>query len=136
MPYRRTPRKKNILRAGAIQRMMPGEREIAMTLNLIPTPDAPAAEQLRNAIPELRRLANHIEQMDSGAGEVELLRTTVTRLEFLQSNPSTLEVTKIKMTFPLYDERKIYDVCRLLIEIRNSIRLPPAGQRKLKDESR
>ena len=87
-------------------------------------------------IAELRRLADHIEQMDSGSGEVELLRTTVTRLEFLQSNPSTLEVTKIKMTFPLYDERKIYDVCRLLIEIRNSIRLPAAGQRKLKEESR
>jgi hypothetical protein len=54
----------------------------------------------------------------------------------LQANPSALEVTKIKMKFPLYDERQIYDVCRFLIEIRNSIRLPAAGQRKLKEESR
>lgn len=85
-------------------------------------------------IAELRRLADHIEQMDSGSGEVELLRTTIARLELLQANPSTLEVTKIKQKFPLYDERQIYDTCRFLIEIRNSILLPPAGQRKLKDE--
>lgn len=87
-------------------------------------------------IAELRRLAAHIEQMDSGSGEVELLRTTIARLELLQSNPSTLEVTKIKRKFPLYDERQIYDVCRFLIDIRNSIWLPMAGQRKLKEESR
>lgn len=82
-------------------------------------------------IAELRRLADHIEQMDSGSGEVELLRTTITRLEFLQANPSTLEITKIKRKFPLYDERQIYDACRFLIEIRNSIRLPSAEQRKV-----
>lgn len=87
-------------------------------------------------IAELRRLADHIEQMDSGSGEVELLRTTIARLEFLQANPSTLEVTKIKRKFPLYDERQIYDACRFLIEIRNSIWWPPSKQRKLKDESR
>lgn len=82
-------------------------------------------------IAELRRLADHIWRMDSGSGEVELLRTTIARLEFLQANPSTLEVTKIKRKFPLYDERQIYDVCRFLIEIRNSIRLPSAEQRKV-----
>jgi hypothetical protein len=87
-------------------------------------------------IAELRRLADHIWRMDSGSGEVELLRTTIARLELLQANPSTLEVTKIKQKFSLYDERQIYDTCRFLIEIRNSILLPAVNQRKLKDESR
>lgn len=91
-------------------------------------------------VAELRRLGNHIEQMDSGSGEVELLRAAVSRIEHLQALPSTLEVTIIKQRYPLYDERQIYDACRLFVEIRNSIRLdgvlPHEERRKLAWKSR
>lgn len=91
-------------------------------------------------IAELHRLADHIEQMDSGSGEVELLRAAVSRIECLQNLPSTLEVTIIKQRYPLYDERQIYDACRLFVEIRNSTRLdgvlPHGERRKFAGESR
>lgn len=41
-------------------------------------------------------------------------------VERLQLQPvSTLEVTRIKKAFPLYDERMIYDVAMQLVGIRN-----------------